>query len=170
MAAAPRELAWTNESGNADAGDSGSNLVDSVHLGDESLDICLGEDIVLLPGCVETIDTKIRVKIPPGYIGRMWERGTYGQKGVFVLAGKVDEGYHDTLKLTLGYLGKAPLHVSSGGAIAHLSIWPVCALNSAYYKNEDFVASIRGSRTPAPKRYRVSLIKIFFFSFKTCLK
>lgn len=92
------------------------------HKGDAGLDIFSSIDCILEKGEVKPIPTGIKVAIPEGYVGLIWDKSGISLKGVHRLAGVVDSGYRGEVKVVLVNLGSEPFIIEKGMKIAQLLI------------------------------------------------
>lgn len=98
------------------------------HEGDAAFDLRAAEEAVLKPGERRLIATGIKVAIPAGYAGLIWDRsGLAAKQGIHVLAGVVDSGYRGEVKVVLKNLGEADLAVTRNMRIAQMLVQPVAA-------------------------------------------
>ena len=64
------------------------------HEGDAAFDLRTAEEGVLKPGEKKCFKTGLKMAIPEGYVGLIWDRsGLAAKNGIHVLAGVVDSGY-----------------------------------------------------------------------------
>ncbi|MDH5744756.1 MAG: dUTP diphosphatase, partial [Candidatus Aminicenantes bacterium] len=95
------------------------------HLGDAGLDLFSADDVVLEKGQVLDVPTGIKVAIPEGYVGLVWDKSGLSLRGVHRLAGVIDSGYRGEVKVVLVNLSDEPFVISKGMKIAQLLIQPV---------------------------------------------
>ena len=98
------------------------------HLGDAGLDLFSADDVVLEKGQVLDVPTGIKVAIPEGYMGLVWDKSGVSLRGVHRLAGVIDSGYRGEVKVVLVNLSDEPFVISKGMKIAQLLIQPVTAV------------------------------------------
>jgi dUTP pyrophosphatase len=103
----------------------GAKLPSYHHQGDAGLDIFSAVDCVLEAGTAMAVPTGIKVAIPEGYAGLIWDKSGISLKGVHKLAGVVDSGYRGEVKVVLVNLGREPFRIEKGMKIAQLLIQPV---------------------------------------------
>lgn len=93
------------------------------HYDDAGWDLKSMEHVVINPGEYKAIDTGLIVAIPEGYFGHILPRSGLALKhGIMTMAGVIDSGYRDTIKVLLYNAGKEPLEVKPGDRIAQLVI------------------------------------------------
>ena len=81
------------------------------HKGDAGLDLYSSIECVLAEGQVEAIPTGIKVAIPDGYVGLIWDKSGVSLKGVHRLAGVVDSGYRGEVKVVMINLSDKPFAI-----------------------------------------------------------
>jgi len=95
------------------------------HKGDAGLDLFSCADDVLAAGEVKAVRTGIKVAVPPGHVGLIWDKSGISLKGVHKLAGVVDAGYRGEVQVVMINLGREPYAVKKGMKIAQMLIQPV---------------------------------------------
>lgn len=95
------------------------------HQGDAGLDVFSCVHCVLEAGETKPVSTGIKVAIPEGYVGLLWDKSGISLKGVHRLAGVVDSGYRGEVKVVMVNLGKEPFVIEKGMKIAQLLIQKV---------------------------------------------
>jgi dUTP pyrophosphatase len=97
------------------------------HPGDAGLDLFSAVDEVLGPGELKAVATGIKLAIPNGFVGLIWDKSGISLQGVHRLAGVVDAGYRGEVRVVMANLGKEPFRISRGMKIAQLLIQPIVA-------------------------------------------
>ena len=97
------------------------------HPGDAGLDLFSVVDEVLGAGEVKPIPTGIKMAIPEGYVGLVWDKSGISLRGVHRLAGVVDAGYRGEVRVVMANLGREPFVIKKGMKIAQMLIQPVAA-------------------------------------------
>ncbi len=95
------------------------------HSGDAGLDLFSCEEETLSPGEIKAVGTGLRLAIPPGQVGLIWDKSGVSLRGVHRLAGVVDSGYRGEVRVVLVNLGKEIFRIERGMKIAQLLIQPV---------------------------------------------
>lgn len=103
----------------------GAKLPSYGHPGDAGLDLFSAEDYVLGPHDVHAVRTGIKVAIPRGHVGLIWDKSGISLKGVHKLAGVVDAGYRGEVQVVMVNLGREPFEIKTGMKIAQMLIQPV---------------------------------------------
>lgn len=95
------------------------------HLGDAGLDLFSSIDVVLGKGQVEAIPTGIKMAIPDGHVGLIWDKSGVSLKGVHRLAGVIDSGYRGEVRVVMINLSDRPFAIDKGMKIAQMLVQPV---------------------------------------------
>jgi dUTP pyrophosphatase len=99
------------------------------HPGDAGLDLFSAVDHVLAPASVYAVPTGIKMAIPPGHVGLVWDKSGISLKGVHRLAGVVDAGYRGEVQVVMANLGGEPFAIKTGMKIAQMLIQPVASMS-----------------------------------------
>jgi dUTP pyrophosphatase len=96
------------------------------HPGDAGLDLRSCEDLMLSPGETRTVKTGIKVAIPEGFVGLVWDKSGYASKSsIHCLAGVIDSGYRGEIAIVMKNLGSEKFDIKKDMKIAQLLIQPV---------------------------------------------
>jgi dUTP pyrophosphatase len=95
------------------------------HKGDGGLDLFSVGDDVLRAGEVKAVPTGIKMAIPEGFVGLIWDKSGISLQGVHRLAGVVDAGYRGEVRVVMANLGQEPFIIKKGMKIAQMLIQPV---------------------------------------------
>jgi dUTP pyrophosphatase len=95
------------------------------HKGDAGLDLFSSVDCVLKKGEVKPIPSGIRMAIPEGHVGLIWDKSGVSLKGVHRLAGVIDSGYRGEVRVVMVNFGEETFVIKKGMKIAQLLIQPV---------------------------------------------
>jgi dUTP pyrophosphatase len=96
------------------------------HQGDAAFDLRSADEISLKPGEKKIIKTGLKMAIPEGYVGLIWDRsGLAAKNGIHVLAGVVDSGYRGEVGVVLKNLGEDEIQITKNMRIAQMLIQPV---------------------------------------------
>jgi dUTP pyrophosphatase len=104
------------------------------HLSDAGWDLRIAEDIEIgAHGGRVLVSCGVKAEIPEGYAGFIWPRsGLAVKKGLDVLAGLIDAGYRDTIKVALINHGSKTIYFYRGDRIAQLVISPVVVAEAEF--------------------------------------
>ena len=92
------------------------------YAGDAGFDLYSAECCSLLPGVRVVIKTGLKIAIPNGYVGLVWDKSSTAKDGLHTLAGVVDSGFRGELSIIVINLGYDLYHISPGQKIAQLII------------------------------------------------
>lgn len=101
----------------------------SPYKGDAGMDIFSVEELDIAPGENKAIKTGLRLAIPEGYAGFVWDKSGLALKNQLkTMAGVIDSNYRGEFMVVLFNLGKESYHIQKGSKIAQLIVAPVAAL------------------------------------------
>lgn len=92
------------------------------HEGDAGLDLYADDDYTLFPDDTTRINTGIKMKIPTGYVGLVWDKSSLANLGIHTLAGVIDSNYRGEIIIILKNLSQDILNISHGQKIAQILI------------------------------------------------
>lgn len=96
------------------------------HDGDAGMDLFSAEERIIEPAQTAIIRTGIKVSIPKGYAGLVWDRsGLAAKHSLHALAGVIDSGYRGEIGIVLKNLSNEKFLVERNMRIAQLLIQPV---------------------------------------------
>ncbi len=78
----------------------------------------------ILPGKREIVCTGIKMAIPPGFAGLIWDKSGVAKDGVHVLGGVYDPGFRGEITVTMINLGEDTYNIAPGQKIAQILIQP----------------------------------------------
>jgi dUTP pyrophosphatase len=95
--------------------------------GDAAFDLRSAEERVLQPGEKHIVKTGLRVAIPEGYVGLIWDRSSMVTKGktLHCLAGVIDSGYRGEVGVVLKNLDDSEFKIEKNMKVAQMLIQPV---------------------------------------------
>ena len=123
----------------------GAKLPVYQHLGDAGMDLFAAEEVKLGPGEVMAVPTGIKMAIPDGYVGLIWDKSGLSLQGVHRLAGVVDAGYRGEVKVVMVNLGKERFVFKQGQKVAQMLIQPVLAIEVVDVGEGDLDETARGA-------------------------
>lgn len=92
---------------------------------DAGLDLYANDYYSLFPRDRALIQTGIKIAIPSGCAGLIWDKGGIAKDGIHAIAGVVDAGYRGEVTVNLINLSEDIYHIAPGQKIAQLLIQPV---------------------------------------------
>ena len=115
------------------------------HKGDAGFDLYAAEDCVLEPMESRLVPTGIKIEIPDGYVGLVWDRsGLAAKHSLHNLAGVIDSHYRGEVKIVVINLGKESFKIDKGMRIAQMLIQPV--VNSEIVEADSLSETKRGEK------------------------
>lgn len=123
----------------------GAKLPVYQHPGDAGMDFFAAEEVMLGAGEVKAVPTGIKMAIPEGYVGLIWDKSGISLQGVHRLAGVVDAGYRGEVKVVMVNLGKGPYVFKKGQKVAQMLIQPVHAVEVVDVGEGDLDETARGA-------------------------
>ncbi len=112
------------------------------HKGDAGLDIFSSIDCVLKAGEVKPVPTGIRMAVPDGHVGLVWDKSGISLRGIHRLAGVIDSGYRGEVRVVMVNLGNEAFVIEKGMKIAQLLVQPVTEVKVV--ETEELETSSRG--------------------------
>ncbi|MFH1255346.1 MAG: dUTP diphosphatase [bacterium] len=89
---------------------------------DAGLDLYAADYYSLFPGDFTIIKTGIKIAIPNGFAGLVWDKGGIAKTGIHSMAGVVDSGFMGEITVELINLSHDIFHIAPGQKIAQLLI------------------------------------------------
>ena len=100
----------------------------SPYKGDAGMDIFSVEELDIASGENKAIKTGLRLAIPEGYAGFVWDKSGLALKNQLkTMAGVIDSNYRGEFMVVLFNLGKESYHIQKGSKIAQLIVAPIAA-------------------------------------------
>ena len=104
----------------------GISMPKYAHEVDAGFDLYAAEDHILSPMESRLVATGIKIEIPDGYVGLVWDRsGLAARHSLHNLAGVIDSRYRGEIKVVMINLGKEVFKVEKGMRIAQMLIQPI---------------------------------------------
>lgn len=90
---------------------------------DAGLDLYSVEDLIIKPNGRMAIRTGVKMEIPDGYVGLVWDKSGLAMKnGIKTMAGVIDSGYRGEIKVVLINLSNQDFEIKKGMKIAQMLI------------------------------------------------
>jgi len=93
--------------------------------GDAGLDLYADQPHDLLPGEKKIIETGLKIALPKGYAGLVWDKSGVATQGIHTLAGVIDENFRGPLAVILINLSQSIYRIESGQKVAQLLVQKV---------------------------------------------
>jgi len=119
------------------------DIVKYAHKGDAAFDLRASMDVVVGKGDKVLVSAGIKMAIPEGYAGFIWDRsGLAAKNSIHCLAGVVDSSYRGEVKVVLINLGEEDFYIKKGMRIAQMVIQKI--ENPELVEVEDLSETCRG--------------------------
>lgn len=106
--------------------DPSAKLPKYVYEGDAGMDLFSFENVEVKAGERCLVSTGIKIVVPTGYAGLVWDKSGIATKHhITTIAGVIDSNYRGELKVALTNLGKESYNIKKGEKIAQMLIQPV---------------------------------------------
>lgn len=92
------------------------------HSSDAGLDIFSTDFYSFLPNERIVAQTGIKLAIPEGFVGLIWDKSGVARDGIHTIAGVIDAGFRGEIKVTMINLSQDIYHIAPGQKIAQLII------------------------------------------------
>lgn len=102
-----------------------AKLPTKAYQGDAGLDFFSADYYSILPGQRELVRTGLKIAIPSGYAGLIWDKSGIARDGLHTIAGVIDSGYRGEVLVNIINLSEDIYHIAPGQKIAQLLIQKV---------------------------------------------
>jgi len=114
------------------------------HSDDAAYDLFSNDYYSIAPYGQALVATGIKMAIPAGYAGLIWDKSGLASSGITVMGGVIDAGYRGEIKVIIKNLGEDDFNIVPGQKIAQIIIQPV--LNLAIEEGEIIDETTRNSK------------------------
>ena len=101
---------------------SDTKLPTRAHDTDAGLDLYANDNYTLFENDIIPIDTGIRMAIPNGHAGLIWDKSGLANQGLKTMGGVIDSGYRGEIKVVVTNLSGDIIHIKKGQKIAQILI------------------------------------------------
>src|SRR3989344_5449487 len=96
------------------------------HQGDAGMDIFSAEDAVIKSGEIKSVKTGVKMEMPEGFVGLIWDKSGLALKnGIKTMAGVIDSGYRGEIGIVLTNLSGQDYKIEKGQKIAQMLVQKV---------------------------------------------
>jgi len=99
-----------------------AKLPKKAHTGDAAFDIYSSDYYSILPYGQATVTTGIKLAIPAGYAGLIWDKSGLATEGITTMGGVIDSNYRGEIKVIIKNLSEDDYNIVPGQKIAQLLI------------------------------------------------
>jgi dUTP pyrophosphatase len=97
-----------------------AKLPTRAHDDDAGFDLYANENCTLLANDIVALATGVRLAIPPGYAGLIWDKSGLALKGLKTMGGVIDAGFRGEVKVVAMNVSGDILHIAKGQKIAQI--------------------------------------------------
>ncbi len=130
MAAAPVKLIIEKVNSQA-------KLPQKAHQGDAGYDLYANDFYSIPPYSQDLVASGIRMVIPEGYAGLIWDKSGVAFRGIKTMGGVIDSNYRGEIKVIVKNLSEEMLNIVPGQKIAQILIQPILDLEISEEKIDD---------------------------------
>lgn len=99
-----------------------ARLPTQAHAGDAGYDLYANDYYSLPPYSQALISTGIKMAIPSGHVGLIWDKSGLSAEGIKTMGGVIDSGYRGEIKVVIKNLSETDFNISPGQKIAQIII------------------------------------------------
>ena len=99
-----------------------AKLPQKAHASDAAFDLYSCDYYSIAPYGQDLISTGIRLAIPAGQVGLIWDKSGLASAGITTLGGVIDSGYRGEIKVIIKNLGEEIFNITPGQKIAQILI------------------------------------------------
>ena len=105
-----------------------AKLPQKAHHGDAAYDLYANDYYSIPPYGQANVSTGIKMAIPDGYAGLVWDKSGLASQGIKTMGGVIDSGYRGEIKVVTKNLSEEVLNIVPGQKIAQIMIQPILDL------------------------------------------
>lgn len=114
-----------------------AKLPSRAHSQDAGFDLYADDYHTLMPGDSAKIKTGIKIKIPDGHVGLIWDKGGMASSGIHTMGGVIDAGYRGEIIILIKNLGHDIFNIQRGQKIAQILVQKIELLEIRENKIKD---------------------------------
>lgn len=99
-----------------------AKLPQKAHAGDAAFDLYASDYHSISPYGQDLVATGIKMAIPAGHVGLIWDRSGWAAAGITTLGGVIDSGYRGEIKVIIKNLSEEIFNITPGQKIAQILI------------------------------------------------
>ena len=107
------------------------------HRGDAGYDLYASDYYSISPYCQAQVSTGIKMAIPNGHVGLIWDKSGYASEGITTMGGVIDENYRGEIKVVVKNLSENDFNLIPGQKIAQILIQKIADLEISEERLED---------------------------------
>lgn len=99
-----------------------AKLPQKAHAGDAAFDLYASDYYSIAPYGQDLVATGLKLAIPAGHVGLIWDRSGLATAGITTLGGVIDSGYRGEIKVIVKNLSEEIFNITPGQKIAQILI------------------------------------------------
>jgi len=99
-----------------------AKLPQKAHAGDAAFDLYASDYYSIAPYGQDLVATGLKLAIPAGHVGLIWDRSGLATAGITTLGGVIDSGYRGEIKVIIKNLSEEIFNITPGQKIAQILI------------------------------------------------
>lgn len=99
-----------------------AKLPQKAHAGDAAFDLYASDYYSIAPYGQDLVATGLKMAIPVGHVGLIWDRSGLATAGITTLGGVIDSGYRGEIKVIIKNLSEEIFNITPGQKIAQILI------------------------------------------------
>lgn len=99
-----------------------AKLPQKAHAGDAAFDLYASDYASIAPYGQDLVATGLKLAIPAGHVGLIWDRSGLATAGITTLGGVIDSGYRGEIKVIIKNLSEEIFNITPGQKIAQILI------------------------------------------------
>lgn len=116
---------------------SDAKLPQKAHLGDAGFDLYSHDYYSIPPYAHELVSTGIKLAIPPGHVGLIWDKSGVAFEGMKTMGGVIDSNYRGEIKVIIKNLSEEMYNIVPGQKVAQILIQAINDLEISEEKIND---------------------------------
>ncbi|MFA5184252.1 MAG: dUTP diphosphatase [Patescibacteria group bacterium] len=117
-----------------------AKLPQKAHPGDAAYDLYANDYYSIAPYAQALVSTGLKLAIPDGQVGLIWDKSGLAATGITMLGGVIDSNYRGEIKIVVKNLSEEIFNITAGQKIAQILIQTVSDLEVREEKIEDETA------------------------------
>ena len=105
-----------------------AKLPQKAHVGDAGFDLYSNDYYSIAPYAHALVSTGIKLAIPEGYVGLIWDKSGIAFEGIKTMGGVIDSNYRGEIKVIIKNLGEEVYNIIPGQKIAQILIQAVSSM------------------------------------------
>jgi dTMP kinase len=114
-----------------------AKIPSKAHLGDAGYDLFSNEYFSITPYGQALVSTGVKMAIPTGHVGLIWDKSGIAKDGIKTMGGVIDENYRGEIKVVIKNLSELDYNIVPGQKVAQILIQKVADLEISEERVDD---------------------------------